>query len=225
MYELKQERWGLLVSLLFYSYLIVIIIVATGDARPFDGNSTWIGNFLYLSLLPMFGFAMSRTMMRVMSDDSYTHKVAYWRSLPISSHIIASSRIVQFLIVFTVGWLYLFTVSFLFVGWIHQLGLWTAIGNALTWYGYGVGVGTSFLIFELGVSGKQYMGVSMLYMIGILGLAIGLHYAQFSLLEEIAGAIAQGVWWLPLVALLAGAGIVAANYMLIRRRIEHRNIY
>jgi hypothetical protein len=69
------------------------------------------------------------------------------------------------------------------------------------------------------------MAVSILYMVGLLGLTIGLHYAEISLLEEIAGAIAQGVWWLPLIALMAGAGLVAANYTLIRRRIERRNIY
>ena len=225
MYELRQERWGLVISLLFYSYLIVIMLSVVGDGRPFDTHTMWLGNFMYITLIPMLGFTMSRTMMRVMSDDSYTHKVAYWRSLPISASLIASSRIVQYLIIFTVGWLYLFTIHFLFIDWMREAGLWTMLGSSLTWYGYGVGIGSSYIIFELGTSGKRYMVVTLLYMIGYVGLTVALYFAQVSLVEGVVGAVDQGAWWLPVLALLAGAAMIAMNQTLIRRRIEHRSFY
>ncbi|MFS0725966.1 hypothetical protein [Paenibacillus sp. 1P07SE] len=224
-HELRNERLGLLLSFLFFNYTSFIMIAVIHDASPFDGYTAWIENFLFLSLIPIFGFTLSRTMMRVWSEDTYTYRLADLRSMPITSRQIAGSRVLQFIIYFTAGWFYFFTLSYILVGWVRGMGFLAFAGFALMWYAYGAAVGSAYLMFELGVKGRQYMFATLVFM-AVFGLVTyGLHRAGIGLLQESAAMMMQGAWWLPTVLLLTAAALVRLIYTIIQRRIENRNLF
>ena len=224
-HELLNERRAILFSFLLVNYTTFMMIAVIHQSAPLNEYTVWVENFLFLTLMPMFGFTMNRTMMRVWSEDSYSFKLADMRRMPITSRQIAGSRLLQFTIFYTAGWLYFFTMIYLLVDWAGEMEFLAFLGFALIWYAYGIVIGSIYISFELGVSGKQYMYMTLVFMAFFGLVTLGLEAAQIGLMRKSALMMIEGEWWLPVVLLLAAVGLMWVIYTAIHRRIEQRSLF
>ncbi|XEC94098.1 hypothetical protein AB6A23_22605 [Paenibacillus tarimensis] len=223
--EMRRERFGLLLSFLFITYLSFILLPLFNEALQGDypKSSRWLLDFMYISLLPNFGYVMNRTMFKVWRDDPVSKRIAIWRTMPIKNAHIALSRLVGMHIVLVGGWLYFFAVHYV-LAFRYHMELGTFVGIAVFWLGYSAVMASSYIYWEMGYSGKTFTILCTCYF-PIYGLVVYLIFtfdrsAVFGIME----AVKAGMWWVPALSLLAAGCAAVISYTAICKRLAMRNL-
>ncbi|WP_169087965.1 hypothetical protein [Paenibacillus sp. PL91] len=226
-HELARDRWKSLFSILFIGYLLLFTVPLLNDVIDGDKERAlyWAADFIYLTLMPCMGFILNQTMMRYWKDNSYTKKLAYWRTLPISSKQIALGRIMQLAIV-------LFATQFLFF--IAQFILVRNMGAdistlhfalyGLFWFGYSLTMAIAYVYWEVGHSGKIYFLFNMAYIFVLLVFSLGLTVLMHGNIVVVSlQAITNGHWWIALATIAISVAAIFIGVNRIENRLEKRS--
>lgn len=226
-HEMKRDRWRTLFSIGFVAYLL-LFTAPLYNQRIEGEDSPWIGwatDFIFMSLLPLLGFVFNKTMMSYLKLDSYSRKLAQWRTLPISPKQIAVGRLIQMTITLFALQLLFFTLQYVI---IRMTGTELAGAHfavyALCWFCYSLVIAVIYAYWETGHSGKMYFLYSCVYLAVLLGLSIGLTLLQAgNIVMTTLRLIENGEWWIvfPSAAVGALALFVGANR--IEKRLTERN--
>lgn len=169
-HELSKSWIALVLSVLLYMYFAIVVgPTAWGDwpGGSWRWQNAWI-DFMYISFMPVMGFVLNRTMLRVLQDDSFTRQLVYYRSLPIPYRVVIKGRMLQVLLMLPINATGFFIIQYLLVAQFRALGWSEFIGFALCWAGYGIAVAATYIYWEQLYSGKQYFIISFLYVVGYL---------------------------------------------------------
>ncbi|WP_141499950.1 hypothetical protein [Paenibacillus luteus] len=225
-HELAKDRWKSLFTLLMIGYVLLFTLplfrdVINGES---EGLSSFATDFIYLTILPVFGFVMNQTMMRYWKDNSYTKKMAQWRTLPISSRQIALGRIIQLTIVLFAAQLVFFLLQYIMA---RNLGSEISAGSfalyALTWFGYSLTMAIGYVYWEVGHSGRTYFFFNIIYLCAMLLIALGISLMKMgNIVMNSLQAIEGGSWWFPLLTLSISAAAFWIGVNRIESRLENR---
>jgi hypothetical protein len=226
-HELARDRWKSLLSIFFIGYLLLFTVPLLNDV--IEGNKEkalyWAADFVYLTLFPCMGFILNQAMMRYWKDNSYTKKLAYWRTLPISSRQIALGRIMQLAIVLFATQLLFFIIQFIF---IREMGadisaLHFAI-YGLFWFGYSLSMAIAYVYWEVGHTGKIYFLFNMVYIFVLLVLSSCLTVMMDGNIVGLSlQAITNGHWWIALATIAISVAAIFIGVNRIENRLEKRS--
>ncbi|QHW31201.1 hypothetical protein GZH47_10250 [Paenibacillus rhizovicinus] len=226
-----RRSWiGLLATMALFVYVGVVIIMPLFDDMLTQGGAKgygydWASNFLYLSLLPTMGFIMNRSMFCYWSRDSYTRKLAYWRTLPISWNAILVSRMLQHVVVLSIVSICFFATQYsLLAPMREQLAPGDFVLYVLTWYGYSMMVGATYVYLELTMKGKVYFVVCSCYLIFYALLVLILQMTDTNLVLRTIAASRHHHWLWPGVSLALGAAVTVLIGWLARMRLAKRSL-
>ncbi|MBO7747651.1 hypothetical protein I8J29_26030 [Paenibacillus sp. MWE-103] len=225
--EGRRSWGGLIFTFVFFTYVAVVMMPVFQDMweKGTASRFGWLGDFLYLTILPNMAFVMNRNMMHYWSRDPFSRKLAYWRTLPISWNAIVLSRMVQHVVVLTVVAAYFFTLQYAVMSGVRELlspGAYALY--ALTWYGYAMAAGATYVFFEQTLHGKVYFAVCLSYVAVyvLVGIVLWLTHTSLMFASIEAARDHRAVW--PAVALLAGALATCLVARLARRQLAKRNL-
>ncbi|BBL80117.1 hypothetical protein RxyAA322_19710 [Rubrobacter xylanophilus] len=167
--------------------------------------------------------SLSRDYLVLWSDDPFSSRLAFLRSLPIPPRTIVASRMLSML--FTLP----FTVPAFFVP-VYLFSDLRAMGASYLWFvgiwvGYGLfGAGLT-LLMELGLSGKTYTAITFAMVVPILVIVAILEFTvQLRLVERTIALVGDYGPLAAVVSLVVGAGLFALLGRLTARRIERRDL-
>lgn len=226
-HELVKDRWKSLFSLVFIAYILLFSVPSFEQSLRGDRDvmTSWATDFIYILILPLLGFVMNQSMFNYWKYNSYTKKMAQWRTMPISAKQIAIGRLIQMTIILFTAQLIFFSSQYILVSAMGSKILLLDFGlYALLWFGYSLMVAVSYIYWEIGYSGKMYFMVSMLYCAVILILTIGLGALKFgNLVFNSLEYIQQGHWWISIVGLVIGIAALLVGVKQLEKRLDKRS--
>jgi hypothetical protein len=208
-HELAKDRWKSLLSLVLIGYVLLFTVPLINDVvqGEEEGMASWAVDFIYLTILPCLGFVMNQTMLRFWKENSYTKKLAQWRTLPISSKQIALGRIIQLTIVLFLALLVYFILQFLLVrGMGADIDAGSFILYGLFWFGYSLTMAIAYVYWEVGHSGKMYFLFNFIYIMVLLVISISLTLFEIgNVVATTLNEIESGNWWITIAAITVSA--------------------
>lgn len=167
---------------------------------------------------------MSREYLRVFSGDTFSARLAFVRSLPISVETMVLGRLISMCLALLLN-APAFFLTVYFVSNLSDLG-WSFLWFVAVWIGYSL-LGTGFyLLAEFTISGKTYTWLSFTW---VLLLVVGLIFLELTVelraVSRIAGLV-ESYGPLPaLASVLLGAAALAILTKITIRRVERRDLY
>ncbi|QYR22616.1 hypothetical protein KZ483_06550 [Paenibacillus sp. sptzw28] len=223
-HEMRRSWLGLLLTMLFFTYMsIVTMPLFTMVLQGEDGG--WAGDFVYLSVLPSMSFLMNRSLLKYWLNDPYTRKLAYWRTMPIGLTSIVLARMMQLVTVLVIVGIFFFTAQYLMLNELRELlSPGEYVYFALTWLGYSLAIGSTYVYFEQAINGKLYLIICIGYLI-LFGISVLVFWtADVQLLKSsIEAAQRHNVMW-PAGALTLGAAVMIFTGIVLRKRLATRNL-
>ncbi|MFD0588745.1 hypothetical protein ACFQZE_12160 [Paenibacillus sp. GCM10027627] len=225
--EFKRAKWKHLLTLFFIAYLSFFLVPMFAEAYTEEEGHFfyWSLDFVALTLLPCLGIMSSQMTGFYWKTDSYSKKLASWRTMPIPVNQIALGRVLLLLL----NALPAKTIFFIiFYGLIRTMNvdieLLPFIGFAVFWIGYSTAVGFIYVYCESGFTGKQYFWIIMLFTLVVLTSMIMVTvFAKRSLILTSYYCIEQGGWWLSVVGVLAGAAMLLLGLPMLVKKLKTRN--
>ncbi len=226
-HEIRRSGWCHLLSLAFIGYVLLFTSPSLANELSGDSDrySSWLIDFLYMSMLPVLGFIMSRSSMGYWRTDTYSQKLAAWRTMPIHPRQIILGRILQVGVTLAATHLLFFAAQY---AWISTVGPDPGIGefilHGLFWLCYSMIMSTFYIAWETGHSGKIYfifccvIVAVMLVLVGSLGL-MGIGSVSMMSMHLIERGL---VFILPLM-LAAAIFAVVVGTRIMTTRLQSRN--
>lgn len=226
-YEWNRGWAGVLVTMLFATYMVFSTMPLFNYTEELGQGDRavvfWAGDFSMLVVLPCLGFLMNRTTLRYLREDYVTRRIAYWRTLPITSRHIAAGRLMMMVTVLLPLWLYYFTLEYSVVeGLRSMMTIAEFAGYALFWLGYAIVVSVSYAYWEVGYSGRIFFIICFVYMAMFVAVSVTVTMSGGSIIFALTGQFRSGNWWPGAASLTAAALAIAFGGRIIRRRLERR---
>lgn len=210
--DLKSEKKYLIWSIIFAVYMggmLSLLISGDQETSPYLNP---VADLMFLLLLPFLGFYFSRRSFKYLTDDSYTQMLAYFRTLPISNHVVLAFRILQMAFAFVLNSIFFFIILYLLADPLHQLSVDRYIAFALTWIGYGMIMTGPYIYFEFLNHGKAYFWLSMIIMVVSIVISVIIKLSGGNLLLY---TIESSDRWSLLSPLMWGTFIAAAISLIL----------
>ncbi|CAM4422185.1 hypothetical protein [Paenibacillus tarimensis] len=226
-FELKNSWLGVLFTLLFFTYIVVIAGPALGHEGILNDTSytNWLFfDFIYLTVLPNLGFVMNVSFVRYWREDHSSRKLAMWRTMPISMDQIALGRIMQMVLTAVPVAVLFFGMQYWLLGESRaEVPLDGYLSYCLLWFSYSMLVGTGYMLLEYGTSGKKYTLFSFFFLLLYASIILLLWWMEISFLRLTFEWAAAGSWTPALIA--AGIAVMAlvTGYWILKRRLHRRN--
>lgn len=224
-HELVKDRWGSIFSLVLVGYLLLFSLPALNELFDEDESSwMWTIDLIYLTLLPCLGFILNKTMINYLRENTYTKKLAQWRTLPISSKQIAFGRMIQLTIVLFLTELIFFVFQFVV---LRSMGAELPVGTfvlyGLFWFGYSLTIATTYVYWEVGHNSKVYFIFNLCYMVSLIGVTLSLTYFGIgNVMVTSLKSIQEGNWWMVIIAIAVSACAVVIVVKRTENRLENR---
>lgn len=159
-HTLRMEWLGMLVTLIFSVYMGVMMSIIVGELYREEelGNVPYFIDWVYLSILPAYGAAMSRTAMSVWRSDAFTKKLAFLRVYPIPASAIVGTRIAQTVIMLLVNIPIFQSITYALSPELREavsIGNWIEV--SMLFLCYSLISNLFFIWLEIGHSGKVYI--------------------------------------------------------------------
>jgi len=230
-HEMLRSWGGIVVTMIFYVYLAVVfgpflslLFQAQAQGKPIEWWH-WGADFVYLTILPNMAFMMNRTMFHHMKSDSYSRKIAYWRTLPIGISAIVIARMMQLVVVLFLVGIFYFSLQYLVNSSAREL---MTLGQYLLymsfWLGYSLAMASTYMYFEQAFSGKIYFTICCLYFVfygAVLSILWWINIKPVNLSTEWA---VQNNWIGAAVMLAIGFMSLFVSGHFVRKRLEKRSI-
>lgn len=179
--EIRADKVYLLWNVIFMVYSgCAVSLMRYGDLRDSGELNPFIDFIMLLTIL-LTGFFFSRRSFNYIKEDSYTHMLFYYRTLPIPVVTVMKSRI------FYMGIAFLFNGIILF-GTLRLLSDMSMDGFQyaafiFTWMGYALAINGLFIYFELNTGGRVYMWMTMVMILLVGGAVIMGVINDFSVMD------------------------------------------
>ncbi len=167
--------------------------------------------------------SLSMDYMRVWSDDVFSHRLAFLRSLPASTESLVASRAMSmlFALPFTVP---AFFLPVYFLSDLGEMGF-SYVWFVGIWLGWSLAYGGVTLLCELAVSGKVYVWLSVALIVGLIAILAFLEWSvRLGLVERSANLALEHGPLAAIVSLLAGGAAFALFARAAAKRIEGRDL-
>ncbi|MFD0712772.1 ABC-2 transporter permease [Paenibacillus sp. GCM10027626] len=229
LHELRGSLTGALVTAVFFGYMGVVFLPLLGTFFDSYGQKVelwhWAGDFVFLTVIPSLGFTMNFAALRYWKNDTYSNKLAYWRTLPISLNSIVFARMALLVVILILMSLFYFSLEYVLLKQMQDMmGFSQYLNFVLFWVGYALLMGSTYMYWELSSNGKTYFMICWAYFLvyGALLLILGLLDIK-PLNLSLKWAIEYN-WTGSLV--MAAAGLLSLFTMghLLRKRLEVRSI-
>lgn len=225
--ELKRTRWKHLITLIFIGYLALFLVPMFAEGLEEEDAFTlyWAVDFVTLTLLPCLGLMATQTIGIYWKTDSYTKKLAVWRTMPITIKQIVLGR-VMLLIANGVTAQILFFILFYFAGRSinKSIELDTFILFALLWIGYSIASGIIYIYIETGYSGKFYFWFCMVVTFVFLGAMILYSLMlKHSLVLISYEAIDSGAWWISFIGIALAILAIYIGRQVMEKKLRSRS--
>ncbi|TXK76402.1 hypothetical protein [Paenibacillus sp. N3.4] len=230
--DLRNNKRALLANTLFNMYIaFTLYSMSTFLPSKEDSHSVLIFtqialNFFVMAIVPVWGFPISRALLKCKSNDVYTRKLAYLKTMPISDKVLIWSRFIQGTLMTCAMALLVFTLYFtaLAITGKLTLNLLECALFMLVWVGYSLIVSSLYVSWELTLKGKSYFMMNLIllpiYVVGAIGL-------WMLLKQSIWAAIMDGVRnyhvYLPIISLLLGALAIVVSANGLTKRLARRD--
>ncbi|MFF2482954.1 hypothetical protein [Paenibacillus sp. NPDC058071] len=224
-HEMVRDRYGLLFTLGFSIYMALITFVLIGPSKEVPFAATWLLDSAFIITFPTLAYVMNRTMFRVWREDTYTDKLAEWRSMPIPIHALTLGRMIQLVLTLAPATLIFFILQYVFSGYIAaNVSIAAFALNGLFWFFYGLAFAVTYVYYELGHSGMAFTIYSYL-VLPILAVAVVIVklVTKQSIVLEVLNGTNEGRWWYTAAALLICCASLIAGYYAINRRLTRRS--
>lgn len=225
--EMRQSWMGVLFTLLFFSYFGLITMPNFIEMMVQEDPNTdigWITDFLYLTITPIMSFLMNRSIYRCRTDDPFTKRLAYYKTMPISLNAIVIARMLQmFAVLITVG-TFFYSLQYALADRLRELlSIEQYLIFVFIWIGYSITIGCVYIYFEQAHSGRVYFNISLLFFVPyiILGILLWV-YRPGILFHLILVAKNMEIIW-PILMNVFAVGVVAVTAVMVRRRLAARD--
>lgn len=227
--EMRQSWIGGIITILFFIYVGLIMMPNLNEMLMKEESrlsAGWIADFIYLTLLPMMSFLMNRSIFRCRTEDPYTKRLAYYKTMPISLNAIVIARIMQLFAVLIPVATFFYTVQYVFTDELNELlSIEQYLIFVFIWIGYSIIVGCAFVYLEQAYSGRIYFNVSLISMVLYIILAVILWaFKADILLRTMYAAKNMELMW-PLFMNVFAGGVVALTAAMVRRRLAARDFH
>ncbi|KQN97176.1 hypothetical protein ASF12_24290 [Paenibacillus sp. Leaf72] len=223
-YELRKTRWGFLASFLLAIYMAIVLgMLYQINELDVSAGEYWAIDFVFLTTLPCLGFGLSRSNM-FWFNDTYSGKLAEWRTMPITVPQIIWGRILQLAVMLFPMQIIFFLIQYFLVDGLSEAispGAYLLYG--LFWFFYSLGFAATYAIWEYGFTGKTYMLVCVLYCIVFLIISALLSFNGISIVNYSLIGIGNGEWWYLLVGMLVSMIGITISYRGLKHRLETRS--
>lgn len=211
---------------LFFGFLAIpgVSGVFTIDGQSNAGQAIFFADYIFvIAGCILVVNAISLDYLRIFSDDVFSHRTAFLRSLPLSTGTLVASRVMSmlFAIPFTVP--AFFVVIFLFTD-LRDLGF-SYVWFCGIWLGWGLFYAGVTLLCELGLRGKVYCWLSLV-LIALLAAIVLLIEGVFGA-GLVPGSAELAVRHGPLAA-IASLAVGGTGFVLLakvtRTRLQRRDL-
>ncbi|MUT65343.1 hypothetical protein [Paenibacillus sp. NEAU-GSW1] len=223
-HEMNRDKYGVLITIGFCLYMVFVTMGIFDLDEEVPEGLTWILDLAYAIVFPSFAFVMNRTSLKAWREDSFTDKLAEWRTMPISLKQLTLGRLIQIIIILTPIVILFFGVQYAVMAEIrNSISIGAYILFAMFWYFYGVGVAVMYVYYELGHSGKAYFFFCYLFVVAITIVMVILKLANVSVVLGLLKELQAGHWWYTTAAFIYSLGAMLLGYSLIVKRLEKRS--
>lgn len=226
--EFKKIRWKHLITIIFIGYFTMFLVPMFTEALEEKDEMAmvyWSVDFIMVTLLPCLGLMSTQAWGNYWRTDSYTKKLAVWRTMPISVKQIVWGRLLL-LITNAVPALILFFIIFYFAGRAasSSIVVETFVPFAIFWTGYSVAGSLIYIYFETGFSGKNYFWFCMCVTIGLLAaMVVSTWLLKSSFVLSSYTFIEDGGWWLALIGIAMAALAIIIIHPLMEKKLRTRS--
>jgi len=185
-----------------------------------DSYTAFFADYLFLLVCAFLGTNTISRYYTLNWRDTFSSRLIFLRSLPISAGTLVGSRVISMLFALALNAVAFFVPAFFLSDLGEELGAWTYLWFCGVWIGYGLlGSGLSFL-FEFTVSNKVYalisygFAISLMVVVALLEWTVDLSLVgrMVQLAQSSYGAL------LAILSILAGG----AAFLLLSRVTVHR---
>ncbi|RXZ83528.1 hypothetical protein EBB07_06910 [Paenibacillaceae bacterium] len=226
-FEMRNSVFGLIGSFILITYLVFITgSLLNGTLNGNDqGNFFGVIDFLYFCIIPIMGFLITRGYLRTGGTDLVAAKIMAWRLLPITWNHIIAARLLQLIVISFFGQIYFFGLQYILLDAAQSITLLQYICFALFWYGYALVIGVTYIYWELGFNGRQYMIASIAYIAVYAATAFTLYLLNIATVQNLINAARQGQWLPTVAALVAAVIIMPLGGRIIKARLKKRSFF
>ncbi|MFC7558190.1 hypothetical protein ACFQ5D_04750 [Paenibacillus farraposensis] len=225
--DLRNNPYVLLWTLLFTMYLGFTISFVVSIELGKSGALNPAADFVMLVLTPFLGFIYNHRTFKYLQEDSYTHMLAFLRTLPILVSAVIMSRIQQAILAFVGNSVVFFMLLFTLSGTLRvYAGPGFFISFALTWIGYGMLIQALYIYLEFLRRGKAYFWLSLVIMVicGMISVIVRIYGANLVSITAVfikEWQLLSPVMW---GALAMGSLAILVSYRITLRRLVRRDL-
>ncbi|MEK3885351.1 hypothetical protein [Paenibacillus sp. PL2-23] len=225
--ELRRTRWKHILTLIFIGYLCIFLVPMFADGMEGEdlGMVYWAIDFITLSLLPCLGLMSTQTFGNYWKTDTYTKKLAAWRTMPIRVDQIVLGRILTMLMILIPA-LILFFIIFFLAGQslTSEIEIAAFIPFAIFWIGYSIMASIVYVYVEIGYSGKFYFWFCMLItFLFLFGMIVTVLLLESSLFVQSYRLAADGGWWLAIIGMISAIAAIGIGRSVLEKRLRMRS--
>ncbi len=212
--------------------VLVISILVTPTLDGFeDGGAgfesafeAFFADYMFLIMGAILAVnSLSRDYMRVWTDDVFSQRLSFLRSLPVSTKSLVASRVssMLFAIPFTVP---AFFLPVFFLSDLREMGF-SYVWFVGIWLGWSLAYAGLTLLCELAVSGKVYVWFSVAFIAGLIAVLALLEWSvRLGLVERSASLTLEFGPLAAITSLLTGGAALALFARTATKRIEGRDL-
>jgi hypothetical protein len=209
------------------SFLGLVAAVSLSGVLQMDGSGAgerfydaFFSDFLFLLVCAALG---ANTLLGYYTHywrGTYSSRLAFLRSLPISAGALVGSRVLCMLSALMVGVLAFFLPVYFFSGLGEELGAGRFLSFCGLWVGYALLGAGLWLLLEFGVGGRAYALISYTFALTLMVVVTVLEWTAGLSLVARTAQLAQGGYGAPssIFSVLAGG---AAFVLLARASVRH----
>ncbi|MFD2614908.1 hypothetical protein [Paenibacillus gansuensis] len=221
--DMVIHKWGWLTTFLMGAYFVLILAGILQDYQVREMKVMFPVDLLFCILASVLGFAFTRDYMLYLKEDTFTKKMALYRTLPLRTEEVVLGRILHILVYTLYNSVTIFTVLyFVSRGLNRQLTPLQYVAFVAALIGFSFVFSAFYIFTELGYSGRTYFWLNMIVVVLLIGGIFLLMMLKVSLTDELIVGIRQYGFLIPGMMLLIGIGSLSYAYQATVRHLSTR---
>lgn len=225
--DLATQKLSFLWTLLFSLYFVLIFSGTLNDFMVPDYQGSALGiysiDLILLIFSSVLGFGCSKENMKYWSNDLFSKKLAYFRTLPIRTEVLIWSRVIHIQIFTLYTSSLLFTTLYFLSDRLNQ----QVTGIQYIWFvftliGFSWIMSSIYMYFEQGYVGRNYLWICVFIGLVMISIVSIIHLAGGSIIMSTLHWIKESGPVLPVLMLLVGLLAWVISIKLTISRVQRR---